>query len=103
LRSPLVDEFVACWKVVMTTHSESLFLVALDRARELQHQIPWDDLDPDECRRIVLDAAVVALNWEFEPFESEAESLTFLAEQCNGHDATGFFMPEFHRTLRRSA
>ncbi len=85
----------------MTTHDETLFLVALDRARKLKDQIPWDELEPEECQRIMLDSTLFALNWEWCSFESRDETLEYIAEHCNNHGEVGFFMPEFDHILRR--
>ncbi len=101
--SAITEEFLACWHVIMTTRSEDLFEATLARARELLPQVDPATLLPDECDRLVLDAAVVSLDWEWGPFDSRDESVAYIAHHCRGHEAAGFMMPEFYNAMRRSS
>jgi hypothetical protein len=88
--------------MVLTATNEDLYLAALSRAHELRKVVPWDQLRPEEAQRIVLDAAVFALYWEWGPWENRDEALEYIAHHLVGFGPLRFFTPEFARYMERT-
>lgn len=106
MRSPLVDEYMAVWRIMMTTPNDNLFQAALERAREIHPQLDPSELRPDEANRLLLDVIVVDLNREWlkesnGPYDYE-ESLKYFSTKCSGHDAGPFTMPELFERVRHT-
>lgn len=102
-RSPVVDEFMAAFRVVMSTRSGDLFLAAISRVHELLPEMKWDELRPDESQWIMLQAVEVSMVEEWGDFDSRDDVLRAITKYLRSWEAMYLMVPEVYSLARRVA